>query len=212
MRELAAFSKPSYPSFYGLARITGGRDFKTLEGRAVLALEDNRYRLEVINKAGLVSLAVAGWPGRMTRMDPASGHTEEITGSEAGVLPIARGRVPALVLRSIVTGAPPEFSGVVSAGGPPGARVVRTWGPRMRLVYSGGLEKVVLEDAGGGVVIKLGPMAQGAAAPYVSYARIEAEGGGAVEVRWERVMQGIEFPEGFFRFAEPLEWTPGASR
>lgn len=211
LRELAAFSKPSYPSFYGLARIAGGRDFKTPEGMAILALKDGLYRLEIMNSAGLTSLAIAGRPGKMVRLDPVSGRKDEITGAGADALPLAGGRVPARLLWSIVTGAPPEFSGVVSAGGPPGARVVKTRKPPMRLVYSGRLEKIALEEAGG-VVIKLGPMTQGVAAPYVSYARIEAEGAGAVEMRWERVMQGIEFPEGFFSFAEPVEWAPGGSQ
>lgn len=199
---MAGFEKPGYPTFAGIGaiRVTGsGAPFA---GSIMLAIDGDRVRLEIIDKLGRPALALAGRPGAMKRLDPATGSVERV--KKDGAALFGGISIPPGLLRVMVTGEAPRFSKITSTAASGEGRMARTDGPPMKIHYASSITRLELPGpAGAWMDIALGPMARGQAAPYVSYAKLSCRGVN-ISVEWKRVKQGLAFAEGFFSFTDSL--------
>lgn len=202
MREISAFDRPDYPTFSGTGSFQVSGTDKPFSGTILLAVDKQQYRLEVISKTGAVILAAAGGPEEAVRIDPDTGkksfHDKSLVFLTESLA------IPAAFLRSMITGAAPLFDGIKSTAINDQLHVVKAVNPRMDLYYTSRLEKIVYHPAyGGSLRLALGPMKNGPITPFVSSADV-SYGKLTITVRWKEVVQGRGFPEGFFRFDEPI--------
>jgi len=168
----------------------------------LLAIDQERYRLEIISKTGAVVVAVAGEPGGAIKIDPATGKKSFY--KDNLVFLTENLSVPASFLRSMITGAAPPFEGIKSTSIVDGLQLVKTVNPRIDFYYSNRLKKLTYHLAHGGRFdLALGPMADGPVTPFVSSAKL-SYGKLTITVRWEEVAQAIGFADRFFQFDEPL--------
>lgn len=202
LREISVFDKPDYPSFSGKGSFHVSGADRPFSGIILLALDKDRYRLEVISKTGAVVLAVAGGSEEAVRIDPATG--EKSFHDKSLVFLTENLSIPASFLRSMITGSAPLFDGIKSTSIKNGSRIVKAINPRMDFYYTNRLEKIIYHPADGGLLrLALGPMKNGTLTPFVSSAEI-SYGKLTIAVRWEDEVQGRGFPDGFFKFDEPI--------
>ncbi len=202
VKEITSFARPDFPSFAGTGSFRVYGADRPFSGAILLALEKDRFRLEIISKTGAVILAAAGTPDRIIQIDPATGKRKVLNGDP---VVISDGfTAPAIFLRSMVTGSAPKFDGVMSTSFGDGVRIVKVDSPRMDFFYTEKLNKIIHHPPGGPAVnLSLGAMIEGPLAPYVSSAEVSYRNLQIV-VQWEEVSQGLNFPEGFFEFNEPI--------
>ncbi|HEB72252.1 MAG TPA: hypothetical protein ENI77_06480 [Nitrospirae bacterium] len=147
-------------------------------------------------------MALAGGHGKTIRIDPATG--KKSFHDESSIFLAENLAIPASFLRSMITGSAPTFDGIKSTSIKGRLHVVKTINPRMDFYYTNRLEKIIYHFANGGSAgLVLGPMADGPVAPFVSSARL-SYGKLTIVVRWEKVIQGNGFEDGFFEFDEPV--------
>jgi len=147
-------------------------------------------------------VAVAGGSGGSIRIDPATG--KKSFHDKSLVFLTENLAIPASFLRSMITGSAPTFDGIKSTSIKGRLHVVKTINPRMDFYYTNRLEKIIYHLANGGSArLVLGPMADGPVAPFVSSARL-SYGKLTIAIRWEKVIQGSGFENGFFEFDEPV--------
>jgi len=199
MDDLAAMRRPGYPSFKGTGSAELDQRGGKISGVIHLALEGEKFRMEISHVTGRTLLAAAGDGGRVIRLDPDTGQKEEFR----GFIPLAVGsQAPWGLIKTMVTGAPPEFGSIKSTRNEGGVKVVSASAPGIDLYYQDGrLAKV---EGGSGPLayaLALGPFMDGPLAPYVASAELSPPGA-RMKVRWTEVEQGIKFPEGFFTFED----------
>lgn len=197
-----------HPSFSGIGSISIKGSGQNYSGAISLAIEKEKYRLELVDKTGATTLAVAGEPGRMIRVNTRTGAKQIITGDKAAVLKLHRIRVPVSLLHFMVTGSPPDFSRVVTASAGAGFRKAKVDEPNMEIEYSSKVERITIASGsdGGKIIVTPGPRTPGPFALYVSSVNIIFdEGSVEADIVWKKVRQNVKFPAGFFSFDEPLD-------
>ncbi|VAX23590.1 hypothetical protein MNBD_NITROSPINAE02-932 [hydrothermal vent metagenome] len=208
--DLARLKMKSYPSFKGVGSLKLRGMGSSFAGLMALAIDAGKYRIEIYDAVGRTVFAGGGAPGKMIRIDPNTGEREELTGKRAEVAEFEGFRVPIASLKSIVYGAPPGFNAITSFEERNGKRIVKTTGPEMEIVYSSQVEKIRLippgEEEDEEVIIIVGRLAPGPIGPYAKVAHMDFGGGAfTLDIKWEKVRQGVKFSEGFFTFDEALE-------
>ncbi|VAX16948.1 hypothetical protein MNBD_NITROSPINAE03-1906 [hydrothermal vent metagenome] len=147
-------------------------------------------------------MAVAGGPGGTIRIDPATG--KKSFRDESSIFLTENLSAPAFFLRSMITGSAPTFDGIKSTSIKGRLHVVKTINPRMDFYYTNRLEKIIYHPADGWPArLVLGPMADGPVTPFVAEAKL-SYGKLTIAIRWEKVIQGSGFEDGFFEFDEPI--------
>ena len=167
-------------------------------GRLLLALDGDKFRIELMDKTGRVIQAVAGGQGQVIRINPQTGERSLHTGDTVPIT--SRITAPVSFMRTLVTGEAPKFSSIKSASAKNGYQIVKVDGPAMEITYSDRIEQILHHTKNGSsVALRAEPMVEGSLAPYSSGAEISS-GAVTIKVKWQEVMQGMEFDKGFFEF------------
>ena len=193
--DLEAMARPGYPAFRGLARFTMAGLRGNFSGGIMMAMEGEKFRLEITDATGRTVQATAWNGNRLYKLDLATGVKAP---AQEGIFLDA----PIPLARTMVTGAPPGYGSVTSTWKKGGLKVARVAPSGMELSYKEG--KLVKVEGGGlgeGWSLLLGPFKNGPMAPYVESATLSAVGA-SVSIQWVRVEQGMEFPPGYFLFEE----------
>ncbi|MDH5508817.1 MAG: hypothetical protein OEZ32_00510 [Nitrospinota bacterium] len=200
--DLGAMAKPGYPTFRGLGQLTMENLRGKFTGAILLALDGERFRVEISDKTGR-TVRTWAWNGaRLMRLNLSTGAKEWM---DEGFM----NKAPMSLARTMVTGAPPGYTKVISTKVSGGMKVAWVSGPGMGLSYQA--ERLVKVEGGGAFSweMALGPFSDGPTAPYVESATLSAAGS-RLFVQWIRVEQGVKFAPGFFMFEEdvldPEQW------
>ncbi len=208
--DLARLKMKTHPTFSGLGSLKLKGITSSFTGLMALAIDREKYRIEIYDSVGRTIFAGGGGPEKMIRINPETGKRTEFIGKKAEVVEFEGFRIPIASLKSIVYGAPPGFGAVISSHKRNGKQIAKTTGPEMEIEYSSHVEKIRLiapdEEEDEEVIIIIGKLVPGPMAPYAQTSHMDF-GGGAVslDIKWKKVKQGVKFPQGFFSFDEALQ-------
>jgi hypothetical protein len=175
-------------------------------GSILLSMDGDWFRLEILDAVNRAALAVAGEPGKIIRVDPATGERSMTNATSIRAPELGGVTAPCGLLRTAVTGSLPHFGKVVSTRGFLGKSYVKTEGPPMELVFSGRLLEVrLLAEEDDTVRLRLGPAVSQAPVGMLEWAEISLGAGAVLKVRWKKVEAVKSFPPGFFTFKETTE-------
>ncbi len=188
----------------GTALVSGaGAGFS---GSILLSMDGDKFRLEVLDAVNRAALAVAGEPGRMIRVNPATGE-KQVTNSTSIRAPELGGvTAPCSLLRTAALGSIPRFGGVVSTRRILNKTYVTTDDPSMEFVFSEKLLEVRLRtEEDDMVTLRLGPTVNQEPVGRLEWSEISLGSGAVLKVRWKKVETVASFPPGFFTFDDTAE-------
>lgn len=196
--DLAAMRRAGYPSFKGLGRVEVDEKGRKFIGIIHLALDGERFRMEVSHPTGKTILAVAGEEGNILRLDPDTGAKTELNEG----FPLAGNNgAPWALVGVMVTGSPPPVSKIKSIRVEDGVSIVAASEPSMTFHYRDG--RLLMLEGGSPLSYTFhpGPLTEGPLAPYLKWFQVTFRGSKTM-VEWDEVEQGAGFPDGFFRFED----------
>lgn len=187
----------------GTALVSGaGAGFS---GSILLSMEGDKFRLEVLDAVNRAALAVGGEPGRMIRVNPATGEKQVTNSTLIHAPELGNVTAPCGLLRTAALGSIPRFGGVVSTRRILGESRVTTENPSMEFVFSERLLEVRLRtEEGDTVTLRLGPAVKGGPA-RLEWSELSLGSGAVLKVRWKKVEPVQSFPPGFFTFDDTAE-------
>jgi len=187
----------------GLVRLRGPAGELVGKGKALLALEGDRFRLQVVDPMGRSLAAVARRGKSFVSLDPRSGARTMLDADQFGRLTLGDFSFPAAMIPALLTGAPPSFDRVVSARRSGAKVTVVTAAPPLTIVYA---QQVLSITTANGEELAITAWRDQAGRPYVASATLSREGAfGSVRVEWEGVERVKPYPPGFFQFRDFAE-------
>ena len=175
-------------------------------GSILLSMDGDKFRMEVLDAVNRATLAVAGEPGNLIRVNPTTGERSMSDSTSIRAPELGGVTAPCGLLRTAVTGALPYFGKVVSTRGILGKSYVKTEEPAMELVFSGRLLELRLQTEDDDIVtLRLGPIVSQKPVGRLEWAEISLGSGAVFRVRWKKVETVKSFPPGFFTFEDAVE-------
>ncbi len=197
-----------YP-FIALGSVTYTTPANGGTGNVALAVDGEKFRLEVTDPVGATRLAVAGDRHHLIRLDPTSGKRSETELGVEGVVPLGEGgmALPTGLLQTAVTAALPP-TGPMTAAFPHGSLACyASMSPTLTFCVGDRLEEVWFPgDREQRIVMTLGPEVDEAPLRRRWVKITDRQQGISVEIRWGAVTLGVDRPAGFFTFTEEGEW------
>jgi hypothetical protein len=192
--------------FMASGAVTVSGPVSGFSGSILLSMDGDKFRLEVLDAVNRAALAVAGEPGKIIRVDPATGERRMTNSTSIRAPELGGVAAPCGLLRTAVTGSIPHFGKAVSTRGSLGKSYVTTEEPSMELVFSGRLLEARLRaEEGDTVTLRLGPAVSQAPVGRLEWSEISLGSGAVLKVRWKKVEAVKSFPPGFFTFEETVE-------
>jgi hypothetical protein len=203
--DLLTLADAAPASFIAVGQLTGEANGTAMVGVVTIAVEGERFRVSIIDRFGQSGYAAAGSRGGLLVVDPFTGQKQFFTGPEGESITLGPIEIPAAVIPTLVTGAPPRFGRIDQAYAHQGERVAKTFDPAMTVTYRVRLSSVQFGSRAALFTITPGPLK--VTDQMVSVTTVSITGGVAAitaTIVWERVEIAPSFPAGFFSFSDDV--------